>query len=269
MRGSLKIAAWCAGMAAVLPAAVIYVRSWVNTASADRVLLAKIAIPSYPPSGSVDGTVIDAEGKPVAGAVVYASIHVPGHHFAPKLITGPTGRFEFGNMQWGPYFITAGRAGEGPAWYPLLCPEFLGGNRPLFEVDLAPGHATATMTIRLGPKAGRVTGKVTDARTSAPLPNSGSELKWASDPSNVVRSPMGDGPSDAKFSIAIPSNTDVLWKVLRDGYQTWYYPGTTDESAATALRLRPGQVTSIAIRLQPEDAAEKTRRKPVATVAKP
>jgi len=80
----------------------------------------------------------------------------------------------------------------------------------------------------------------------------------------------GNGLANAKFRILIPSDTEVLWKVWLDGYKPWYYPGTSDRSMATSLRLMPGQVRALGIELQPDAAVQKTGcPMPIGTVIQP
>ena len=95
---------------------------------------------------------------------------------------------------------------------------------------------------------------MTDAVTSAPL-SPCTEFRWAADPNNSL---SGNSLANARFRILIPSDTDVLWKVWLDGYKPWYYPGTSDRSMATSLRLMPGRVRALSIKLHPDAAVEKT-----------
>jgi hypothetical protein len=114
--------------------------------------------------------------------------------------------------------------------------------------------------------AGILTGTVIDAVTSAPL-NPCADFRWAADPSNFL---AGTGLVNAKFRTLIPSNAEVLWKVWLNGYKPWYYPGTTDRSAAESVRLEPGQVEIGTIELQPDaNAGNDGCGMPVGTVVKP
>ena len=214
--------------------------------------------------GSVNGTVTNEEGKAVAGATVYANpIDRPIIGIVPHSETDATGHFAIHGLPWGRYGISAKKEEDG---YPGMLFEFFARNHATQKVTLGPDNPTTTVTIRLGPKAGKLTGTVTDAVTTAPL-NPCVEFRWASDPSNSL---TGSGLVNAKFSVLIPSTTDVLWKVWLDGYKPWYYPGTTDKSMATSLRLQPGQAKAVTIKLQPDTTAEKTGcGMPVGTVIKP
>jgi hypothetical protein len=70
LRRALKIAVWCAGAILLLDAAAICMRSWVNTAFAARELNTRLPGLIFYDRGSINGTVIDEEGKSVAGATV-------------------------------------------------------------------------------------------------------------------------------------------------------------------------------------------------------
>jgi hypothetical protein len=214
--------------------------------------------------GSVNGTVTDEEGRAVAGATVYADpMDAVMIGIVPQNQTDAAGRFAIGRLLWGRYRISAAKEEES---YPAMLSEFFTRNHPPQTVTLGPENPTVTVSIRMGPKAGKLTGTATDAVTSAPL-NTCADFRWASDPRNFL---TGTGLVTAKFGVLIPSSTDVLWTVWQDGYKPWYYPGTTDESAATSVRLEPGQVKTVAIELQPDAAAVYAGcGMPVGTVIKP
>lgn len=268
MRRTLKIAAWCVGAVTVLVFVVavglIGFRAWVNTTSADRVLRAKIPTVYSPPAGSVNGTVTNEEGKIVVGATVVAEpADRPIQGVAPTGMTQATGHFAIHNLRWGVYAMSASKVDEG---YPEMIGAFFAGNRVIQKVNLEPENPTATVTIRLGPKAGKLIGTVKDDRTSAPL-NTCADFRWAANPGNYI---YGTGLINAHYSMLIPSNMGILWKVWADGHKPWYYPGTTDQSKAAVVRLRPGEVRSIAIRLQPDATAEKVScGMPVGTIIRP
>ena len=201
---------------------------------------------------SIDGTVITQESRLVAGATVYAlSPDYPSTGIVPHTETDASGHFAFHGLPWGHYYIYAGKEAEG---YAVESGEFFNRNRPLRKITLGPNNQTATLTVQLGPKAGSLTGTVTDAVTSAPL-NACTEFRWAADPNNSL---SGSGLANGKFRILIPSDTDVFWKVWLDGYKPWYYPGTSDRRRATSLRLMPGRVRALKIELLPDAAVEKT-----------
>ena len=215
-------------------------------------------------TGSVDGTVITQEGRLVAGATVYASSpDRPIGGIVPHKETDASGHFAFHGLRWGHYYIYAGKEAEG---YAEERYEFFNRNRPLPKITLGPNNQTAMLTVQLGPKAGSLTGTMTDAVTSAPL-SPCTEFRWAADPNNFW---SGNGLANGKFRILIPSDTDVLWKVWLDGYKPWYYPGTSDRSMANSLRLMPGRVRVLRIELQPDAAVEKTGcGMPIGTVIQP
>ena len=199
--------------------------------------------------GSMNGIVTDEAGKAVAGATVYANpVDRPIMGIVPHSTTDKSGHFEIKGLSWGLYAVSGAKADEG---YPEMLSAFFTRNQVMQKVTLAPETSTATLTVLLGPKAGRLTGTVTDGLTSAPL-SPCTKFSWASEPNNYL---LGTGLVTSDFNTLIPSNTGVLWKVWLDGYKPWYYPGTSDESAATTLRLQPGQLISIAIRLEPDAAA--------------
>ena len=95
----------------------------------------------------------------------------------------------------------------------------------------------ATVIVKLGPKAGALVGKVTDAFTGQPI-KPYFEFAWASDPANR----MGEGTSE-NYRILLPSNTAIKMTVSSEGYKTWSYPGT--------ISIGPGQNMPLDIKLEP------------------
>ena len=215
-------------------------------------------------TGSVSGTVTDEEGKPSTGATAYAHpMDRPMMGIVPQSRTDAAGHFKIEHLWWGRYGVSAAKKEDG---YPEVFGEFFARKYRPQIVTLGPDHPNPTVTIRLGPKAGVLTGTVTDAATAAPL-DVCSEFRWASDPNNFM---SGSGLVNAEFRVLMPPDTALLWKVWADGYKPWYYPGTTDKKAAMSVVLRPGEVRTMKIELQPDAAAVSTGcGMPVGTVIRP
>jgi hypothetical protein len=127
--------------------------------------------------------------------------------------------------------------------YPTINFAFYGTGHPL-TVTLSVEVPEVGTVIKLGPKAGALTGTVTDTVTGAPI---NTEFKmWHlkkvnADLSTSLRS---------EYRVLIPSDVDVVLEVHADGYETWYYPGY-GAAASAPLRLRPGERTILDIKLQP------------------
>jgi hypothetical protein len=74
------------------------------------------------------------------------------------------------------------------------------------------------------------------------------EFRRASEPNNFL---SASGLVKPQYKLLIPPDTDILVKISLDGYKTWYYPGTIDHAAATPVRLGPGEIKTLDIRLEP------------------
>jgi hypothetical protein len=214
-------------------------------------------------TGLIEGTVTYEDGKPTKGATVYA--HPTDRGMAAIVPHGDTdekGYFAIRHLWLGKFAVTAKKEDEA---YPDMSNAFYGDGK--FEaVTLISDRFSATVAIRLGAKAGILRGTVTDAVTGASL-NPCVDFRRASDPNNFF---TGTGLVNAKYRVLLPSNTDVMMKVWHEGYKPWYYPGTTDQSQSTLVRVEPGEEQTLDIRLQPsKNAVEESCGMPVGTVIKP
>lgn len=161
----------------------------------------------------------------------------------PQADTDETGYFAIRRLWLGKFAVTAKKEDED---YPDMHSAFYSDGR--FEaVTLTTDRPSATVTIRLGPKAGVLVGTVTDAVTGAPL-NPCVDFRRASDPNNFL---SGTGQVNAKYRVLVPSDRDVMMKIWYEGHLPWYYPGANNKSEAKPLRLKPGEERILHIRLQP------------------
>jgi len=201
--------------------------------------------------GSIDGTVTDEDGKPVKGATVTSMpLGVPLATLIPQAETDEKGYFSIHHLWLVRYAIGAKKEDEG---YADATIQFYSDGA--FETaTLTDDHPTATIAIRLGPKAGVLMGTVADAVTGAPLMPC-VELIRASEPNNFL---SASGLVKSHYRLLIPADKDVLMRISLDAYKPWYYPGTVDKSAEQAVRLRPGEEKIVDIVLRPDDAPSNT-----------
>jgi hypothetical protein len=206
------------------------------------VLAAEVAVAG---TGKISGSVVDQSGMPVKqmtveawplgegvmGGVPQALTDENGHF----VISVWVGRFKDGTpygLRWSVYVY------QERDYYPDLGSRFYATASSHGEiVNLTPEAPEATVQLKLGPKAGALTGKVTDAVTGAPV-NPHFEFAWASDPAN-----RRGHATKAEYRILLPSNTDIKVTVSSRGYKPWTYPGV--------INLGPGQDMTLNIQLQP------------------
>lgn len=115
-------------------------------------------------------------------------------------------------------------------------------------ITLTSAHSSAKVSIHLGPKAGVLEGKVTDAVTGDPL-RPCVEFRRAANPNNFM---SGSGLVDQSCRRFEPADTDVLMEFWPDGYEPWYFPCTHRKSERKGVRLKPGEHMSPDISLQPD-----------------
>ena len=203
--------------------------------------------------GLIDGTVFYDDGRVVKGATVYAvALGRPIAAIIPHADTDETGYFtiRISSSWFGRFAVAAKKEDED---YPDMSSQFYSDGK--FEtVTLTPAHPFSNARIHLGPKAGVLEGRVTDAVTGAPL-RPCVEFKRSANPSNFM---SGSGIVKESYRLFVPSDTDVLLKIWLDGYKPWYFPGTLRESERKGVRLKPGEHTSLDISLQADAKYAKT-----------
>lgn len=197
--------------------------------------------------GLIDGTVFYEDGKPVKGATVYAEpLGVDLGAIIPHADSDEVGIFiiHIPRSWFRKFAISAGKESED---YATRSHQFWRGGG--FEtVTLTSAHPSASVSIHIGPKAGILEGKVTDAVTGTPL-RPCVEFRIADKPNNFMR---GSGLVEQTYKLFVPSDTDVLMKIWLDGYRPWYFPGTFRKSERKGVRLKPGEHMSLDILLQPD-----------------
>jgi hypothetical protein len=213
--------------------------------------------------GLIEGTVYYEDGSPAIGATVYS--HPMDRAMAaivPHAKTDEAGHFAILHLWLGKFAVGAEKVDED---YPNMTMQFYSDGK--FEtVVLSSARSVASVSIRLGPKAGILTGTVSDAVTGAPL-NPCVEFRRAKKPSNFL---SGTGLVNARYRVLVPSNTGVLMKVWYGRHKPWYYPGTMDKAQGRAVILKPGEETELEIRLEPDSSAQAEGcGMPVGTVIKP
>jgi hypothetical protein len=114
-------------------------------------------------------------------------------------------------------------------------------------VSLTPDSPSATVVIRLGPKAAVLTGTLRDAVTGAPISNGYFEM-WRTDD---ARRSLRGGSAPAEYKLLLPASTAVSLKFSAPGYQTWYYPGVANATNSTSLTLKSVQQQTMDVQLQP------------------
>jgi hypothetical protein len=193
--------------------------------------------------GTIKGVVVDEQGKPVTKAEIHiAEIKsFVGHRLVEMHETDGQGQFVIDNIPWGTYFVMAGKEEAG---YPDTRFAFY-SNLAVPTVTLQPSFRTATLTVPLGPKAGILEVSPTDAETQKRIAAASITLKRKDNPSfHITMS------ADEK-RILVPSLVDILAEISASGYETAFYPSSSDPSQSTPIHLSPGQELKLAMPLLP------------------
>jgi hypothetical protein len=205
--------------------------------------LGTIAILMFNPSlvaqnGVIQGTVLDEVGRPLQGAKVHAELHGVAMAKAIRYVeSDENGTFVIDRLAYGTYDVNGKKEEDG---YPDSSFSFYADRPVATSIAISPEHPAATITLKLGPKAGVITGTVKDALTGKPIP-AGFTLRASS------KRWMGTS-QPSKFRVLIPPATDITVEVSSAGYKTWVYGGTGLDSRA--LRLEPGTEMQMDIRLE-------------------
>jgi hypothetical protein len=195
--------------------------------------------------GVIKGRVIDQQDAPVAGAhVTWLSLGRVSQAYAGAVafaVTNGRGHFVVRRLAVGNrYNIYARKEDDN---YPDMALGFYNPKGDAVSATAVEAEKAVDITIRVGPKAGRLNWNVTDAMTGKPV-NPTFEATRTDTGGKLGRS------GSAKDVHLLPSDTDLTFSVSAPGYRTWYYPAG-DKKHSSLLRLKPAEEKTVEIHLQP------------------
>jgi len=184
-------------------------------------------------AGTITGTVVDVQSRPVSGAKVYAEMSGVALGTAlPWAETDATGQFAVRNLVWGTYRVAAEKLSAG---YPPTYLDLYGQGR-VPSVTISPAAPTTRVVVRLGPKAGVLRGQVVSAQSGGAIASATFELRRLGHP---TQSATIAAPS--RFNVLVPARETILVTVTAPGFGPW----------RTRVRTRPGELRRVTPRLPP------------------
>jgi hypothetical protein len=217
-------------------------------------LLFLLTSPSYSqaseqgrPEGRVIGTVLDELDQPINKAQVCTVVNLPGEsHSLCVARTDKTGQFQINHLPMGTFGVVASKIDDGYEDFEHAAPEQ--------TVTLTPEQPLASVTVKLGPRAGILIPSVKDVVTGKPV--SDFWVSWKFD------IPNGSSTGVSGFSrwttrTSIPADRDLSLEVSAHGYKKWVYADGSSPYQPLSLRLRSAERRVITVDLQPE--ADKPR----------
>lgn len=185
-------------------------------------------------SGNIRGVVTDQTGSPVAGATVYAVAQgLTLDDAIPRSVkTDNNGVFDFrGGLDLGAYKLYARKDSAG---YPNPFDSFYAdakSNAP--KIDLTHEHPSGNVTLKLGPQAAVIAGRIVDANTRVPLK---ANLSFEDSEGHGHEVEV-----DGSYRIQVPPGKNVTLMV--------FLPPPSDRSliAGPPLKLDPGQYVYLEI----------------------
>jgi len=197
-------------------------------------------------TGTIRGKVLNEQGQPVVDAKVFVTLSDTAPHIGAirYRITDREGHFSIPNLTFAVYIVdmeakTAGYANTHWAFYT--------DGLPPTKVALTAMAPEADLVLITGPKAGIITGSISDAVTGNPL--HATFHMWRIKDKDLHTSI--ETSVTPEYQVLIPPDVEVGISVHVPGYLEWYYPGSPDDTNLAGLILRSGQKMTIDVRLLP------------------
>jgi hypothetical protein len=196
-------------------------------------------------TGSVDGLVVDADGKASAQATVsFMSLDkIDNGHRLPSTSTHEDGRFMLSSLPIGIYRVYAWKEASGiPNTRDLL---FERSNPHYSQITVKNNEIAHAGNIALPPAYGRLTLRVVDSKTKSPIPLARCTLTRTQAAGIMYATDSTSGG----FSFLLP-DSPISLKITSPGYKDWSYVELS--SAKNYLVLPPGSERTILVTLEAE-----------------
>jgi len=210
---------------------------WRHLIAAIALTLSALAQVSPPATGSVEGIVLDGDGRPLAEATVFVGTLAR----SPRTQTDAEGRFKLNDIPAGRIGLQAFKESDG---YPYnMFAFFLMPGQPLPKFDLAAGQTLSNVIIRLGAKAAYLKLSVRDENNlpiDAGLTFSRPDLGRYGDYQRSAK------PDDLILVPPVPFRLTVQEK----GFQPWHYGGEHWLDKEGLIVLKSGETLTLTVRLK-------------------
>lgn len=127
-------------------------------------------------------------------------------------------------------------------------------------VTLTPSQSSATLVLKLGPKAGVLIPTVKDKFTGNPVTDF--EISWtifdSDNPNSSYSGGQGMHQQGMHHGIGraiVPPEKYLVLTISARGYKKWIYRDPSDPSRPAFIRLQPGEEKELLAELEPQEPA--------------
>ena len=218
-------------------------------------LLLIASLPTFPqianssqPEGTISGTVLNEHGQPFKGVQVCTyMIGAPsGSREArgdcPAATTDDAGQFRIDHVAMGTFGVEAIKPDQGYIAF--------AGTSVREMVTLTPNHSSATVVLKLGPKAGVLIPNVKDRFTGEPVKDF--QVNWTIVDSDEASSISGGETIIGIRRTIVPPEKYLVLTISARGYKKWIYHDPSDPSRPAFIRFQPGEEKELLVELEPQ-----------------
>ena len=186
--------------------------------------------------GRITGTVLNAEGQPIANANVCISV-AETHNTLCFWLADQAGQFEIAQLPMGSFVVSALKEQDGYSGQ---------NNGPEQKAVLTLQEPTANVTIRLGAKGGTLIASVRDSVTGKPVDNI--RVIWIAATDERTGRGESGGYQHGHVRLNLPTTSEVIVFITARGYKPWFY---NDAVNGPSLQLASGEQKTIDVALEP------------------
>jgi hypothetical protein len=197
--------------------------------------------PQFMTTGSVEGVVLDQQGKPIPDADVYVNLEEDMRHPAAQTTTDSAGKFILRDLPPKRIYIYAYKESD---WYPSGLWQFFAvpNDQALVVMKVEAGQTTP-LTIKRGARFARLIVHITDENGN----RIGAGLQLTREDQHGDPYIMG---TDGEVSMLVPPLPFRVMVNDEDGHEPWRYGGANYAGKAGLINLKSGQTLTLNVRLR-------------------